>query len=254
MFDSGSALGTSATAADAAPMASYLAPLAVTRTRHVDRGSPSGDLSVAAITKFREGLTAAPDLATDADRIDLIRALEDLKNTAAAVQARITVAFAESQEAAQGVRRREVDELGKPGPKSIAAQVALARRESPHRGQFLVGLARGLTHMPHTQAAFNSGVLTEHRASLLVTETNHLTAPDREEVDAIVAANLDDLDGQGTRALVAKARQAAYRLDPEAAVARARRAESERCVTLRPAPDTMTYLTALLPVAQGVAA
>ncbi|MDO6145615.1 HNH endonuclease, partial [Paenarthrobacter aurescens] len=28
---------------------------------------------------------------------------------------------------------------------------------------------------------------------------------------------------------------------------------SERMVSLRPAPDTMTYLTALLPVAQGVA-
>ncbi len=42
-------------------------------------------------------------------------------------------------------------------------------------------------------------------------------------------------------------------IDPAAAVRRARRAEAERCVTLRPAPDTMTYLTALLPVAQGVA-
>lgn len=34
---------------------------------------------------------------------------------------------------------------------------------------------------------------------------------------------------------------------------RRRYAESERRVTLRPAPDTMVYLTALLPVAQGVA-
>ena len=41
-------------------------------------------------------------------------------------------------------------------------------------------------------------------------------------------------------------------LDAASVVARARRAESERRVTLRPAPDTMTYLTALLPVAQGV--
>ena len=34
---------------------------------------------------------------------------------------------------------------------------------------------------------------------------------------------------------------------------RAARAHSERRVSLRPAPDTMTHLTALLPVAQGVA-
>ncbi|BBZ52550.1 hypothetical protein MHEI_42670 [Mycobacterium heidelbergense] len=33
---------------------------------------------------------------------------------------------------------------------------------------------------------------------------------------------------------------------------RAAKAENERTVTIRPAPDTMTYLTALLPVAQGV--
>ena len=31
-----------------------------------------------------------------------------------------------------------------------------------------------------------------------------------------------------------------------------RKAESDRTVTIRPAPDTMTYVTALLPVAKGV--
>lgn len=248
MFDSGSSPPTSKTAAHAARRGAAIRP------RRGESAAPTDALTVEGITSLRERLTAGPDPHTDAERIDLIRALEDLKNTAAALQSRITVAFAESQEAAQAARRRTVDDLGKPGPKSIAAQVALARRESPHRGRRLVGLARGLTQMPHTRAAFTAGVLTEHRASLLVTETNHLTAADREEVDEIVAGNLANLDGLGTRALVAKTRQAAYRLDPEAAVDRARRAESERCVTLRPAPDTMTYLTALLPVAQGVSA
>jgi hypothetical protein len=46
----------------------------------------------------------------------------------------------------------------------------------------------------------------------------------------------------------------AQRLDPAGAAARARNAETERRVSLRPAPDTMTRLSALLPVAQGVAA
>jgi hypothetical protein len=45
-----------------------------------------------------------------------------------------------------------------------------------------------------------------------------------------------------------------YRLDPEQAVRRHRKAVADRCVTLRPAPDTMTYLTALLPAVDGVAA
>ena len=34
-------------------------------------------------------------------------------------------------------------------------------------------------------------------------------------------------------------------------VDRAAKAETDRTVTIRPAPDTMTYVTALLPVAQG---
>ncbi len=34
---------------------------------------------------------------------------------------------------------------------------------------------------------------------------------------------------------------------------RARKATSERHVSIRPAPDTMAYVTALLPVTQGVA-
>ncbi len=251
MFDVGSTLEITRRADAAGEVDST----PVLQTRMIDAGGGSGPgITPDALATVRERLASTPDPHTDAERIDLVRALEDLKNTASAVQARVTVAFAESQEAAQAARRRDVDELGKPGPKSIAAQIALARRESPHRGQRLVGLARGLTQMPHTSAALAAGVLTEHRASVLVTETNHLTAEDRAVVDSRIAGDLDDLDGLGTRALVSKARQIAYELDPEAAVDRTRRAEGERCVTLRPAPDTMAYLTALLPVAQGVSA
>jgi hypothetical protein len=49
------------------------------------------------------------------------------------------------------------------------------------------------------------------------------------------------------------ARMLAAELDVEAVVRRAARAERERRVTIRPAPDTMSCLTGLLPVAQGVA-
>ncbi len=41
-------------------------------------------------------------------------------------------------------------------------------------------------------------------------------------------------------------------MDPRAVVERAAKAVAERTVTTRPAPDAMTYVTALLPVAQGV--
>ena len=50
------------------------------------------------------------------------------------------------------------------------------------------------------------------------------------------------------------ARALAAELDPTAAVRRAAKAAGDRRVTIRPTPDTMTYLSGLLPVAQGVAA
>ena len=49
-------------------------------------------------------------------------------------------------------------------------------------------------------------------------------------------------------------RAVAYRVDAASVMARAAKAETERRVTIRPAPDTMAYVTALLPVAQAVAA
>src|ERR1700757_4384331 len=56
----------------------------------------------------------------------------------------------------------------------------------------------------------------------------------------------------GEGGIAAAAKEIAYRLDAQAVVDRAARAPEERTVTIRPAPDTMTYVTALLPVAQGV--
>ncbi|MEO5744510.1 MAG: HNH endonuclease, partial [Terracoccus sp.] len=58
----------------------------------------------------------------------------------------------------------------------------------------------------------------------------------------------------GDRQLVGHVKAIAYRLDPESVLNRARTAEGDRRVSVRPAPDTMAYLTALLPVAQAVAA
>ena len=48
-------------------------------------------------------------------------------------------------------------------------------------------------------------------------------------------------------------RACADRLDAAAATERARRAESERRVTIRPVADAMAVVSALLPVAQAVA-
>jgi hypothetical protein len=72
-------------------------------------------------------------------------------------------------------------------------------------------------------------------------------------VDEEIAADTGSLAGCGDRAINAAVQAAAYRRDPHSVARRASHAVNERTVTLRPAPDTMTRLTALLPVAQGVA-
>jgi hypothetical protein len=136
----------------------------------------------------------------------------------------------------------------------LASEVALARRDSPNRRGRHLGFARALVYeMPHTLAGLEAGVLSEWRATLIVQESACLDVEDRRTLDAELCSDVAELDGLGDARIRAEAKKIAYRLDPHAIVDRAVRAESERTVTIRPAPDTMTYVTALLPMAQGVA-
>ncbi|WP_309073856.1 HNH endonuclease [Paenarthrobacter sp.] len=196
-------------------------------------------------------LLSAVRLAADsAGLIDQIRGLENLKSAIVALQARAAVAFDLAQCREQEAAGLPASERGS----GSGAQVALARRESPNRGSRLLGLAQALvTEMPHTMAALESGQLNEWRATLLVKETACLSVEDRCAVDEELAADTGTFDGAGDRAITAAAKAAAYRRDPRSVAGRASRAAAERTVSLRPAPDAMTYLTALLPVAQGVA-
>ena len=170
--------------------------------------------------------------------------LERLKAAVAGAQARITEAFERSQ--------RQTTPSLKPTAevsRSTAAQVALARRESPTRGQQHLGVALGLVRdLPQTLDALTYGRISEWRATLIVRETATLTREDRLQVDAG-----PHLEGAGDRRVADLARKIAYRLDPGAALRRNQKAETDRRVTIRPAPDTMSNVTGLLPVAQGVA-
>lgn len=186
-----------------------------------------------------------------ADRIQLVAALEQLKAAAAGLQARLSVEFDAHERQLQGDAGVPRERRGR----GVAAQLGMARRESPHRAAVLLGAAKALcAELPCTFAALAEGRVSEYRAMLVVQETACLEREERAEVDRALCADPGTLEGVGTRRLVAMARERAYRADPAAFVRRAARAENERSVTLRPAPDTMTYLTALLPVAQGVAA
>lgn len=196
-----------------------------------------GPLNADALSALQAELSAALDSPSgldDAGRIDAIHALERLVCTATAAQAALSAEMNDSR--------------------GLAHQVAHARRESPHRGQRHLGLARIVqTELPHTWAAWRAGRITEWKATVVARETACLPLPARLAVDEVVAGDADELEGRGDRELAQRVAAEAAQIDPASVVLRRRKAEAARHVTLRPAPDTMTWFTALLPVKDGVA-
>jgi hypothetical protein len=203
--------------------------------------------TVAEIEDLRRRLADAEWELADDELIDTISALEKLKSGCAAAQAVATARFDASQRSAQAAAGVPPERRGV----GVAGQIGLARRESPTRGARHVGLAKALVgEMPHTLTALARGHIGEWRATLLVRETAALPVDLRVRVDTALAERMATLGDAG---VVREARKLACRLDPASQVRRARKAEADRRVTIRPAPDTMTYVTALLPVAEGVA-
>jgi hypothetical protein len=196
-----------------------------------------------------DNLVSVDPTADQAALIERIGELERLKSAAAAGQARAAAALDVTRRAAEAAAGMPAARRGR----GVAGEIALARRDSPVRGGRHLGFAKALVHeMPHTLAALEAGVLSEWRATLIVRESACLPVQDRRALDAELCGDPAGLDGKGDTWVAAEAKRIAYRLDPRAVVDRAAHADKDRTVTIRPAPDTMTYVTALLPVAQGV--
>lgn len=213
-------------------------------------GPEAGRLGASEISAITTMLRDLPSDLDDAARIDVIRALEVLKCAAEGAQTVVTEQFDRSQRSLAAARGEAKERQGR----GIAHQIALARRESPHRGQRHVQLARTLaSDLPHTLAALRSGHTTEWKATLVARETECLSADDRRIVDAEIAGDPARLEGMGVRELTAAVRRRVCALDPLAVAAKRSKAEADRHVSVRPAPDTMSWLTAHLPVKQGVA-
>ncbi|MER7608861.1 DUF222 domain-containing protein [Nocardioides sp. NPDC127503] len=200
-------------------------------------------------------LAGPPAGASEGELVDWISRLEEVKCTAEAVQAEAAVRLEEAARARQveaGVPARKLGE-------GVASQVALARRVSPEKGAKLLGLAKILiAEMPHTYALMKAGLFSQWQATILARETACLSMEDRRVIDhELCATGPDDEPARavsmGLRQLENAAKKLAITLDQASVVARAANAENDRRVSLRPAPDTMTWLGALLPVKDGVA-
>ena len=203
--------------------------------------------STAELQELLLALAGESPAADDRERIDRLRLFEQLKAAVEAAQAAEAVAFDRSQRAAQAVAGEPPARQGR----GVASQVGLALRISPFRARRWLGWAKVLTaELPATHAELVAGRVSAWKTMLVARETAVLSREDRADVDRELAPKLEKW---GDRRVEGEARKAAYRLDPRAAVERARVAESERHVSIRPVPDTMVRLSAVLPVAQGVA-
>ena len=224
----------------------------MTALRVVEAGeASSGDPVVARLDDLLAelaALVADDSTVSDADRIDRLDRLERTRSTTAAVQVAETVRFARSQAAEQVAAGVHPKKLGQ----GIADQIALACRISPWEASRRLGVARALWFdLPETFAQLAAGELRERVAEQVVTETRHLDAEQRRAVDARIAAA--GIHKMGIRAAAACARRHAYETDQTGYVKRGRTERKHRRVSIRSAPDTMSWLSGYLPVEQGVA-
>jgi len=221
------------------------------------QASEAADAVTAELTAMLARFTAlattdSTEPAADGVRIDRIAVLEQIKAAAAAAQHAEMVGFARAQVethlAQTGAGGLDPAAVGR----GIADQIALACRVSPYHGSRRLGVARALdVDLPATAELLAAGRISEHVAELVVSETRHLDNEQRRLVDKQLAeAGLEELSPRGAAAL---ARKHAYEADPAGYLARGRTARADRRVSLRPAPDTMSTLSGLLPVEQGVA-
>lgn len=204
---------------------------------------------LARLGRLADADTTPADVVSDAERIDRIGLMERVRAALSAAQHTEMVAFARSQAAAQIADERiDPARVGR----GIADQVAMACHISPSAGSRRLEVARVLwAEMPRVRMLLAAGRLSEELAARIVSETSHLGSERRRLVDEQLAG--DGLEEMGSKKAIAAVRRRAYEADRVGYTARGRKAREDRRVTLRPAPDTMSWLTLLLPVEQGAA-
>ena len=208
----------------------------------------AGSGVVAELIGLVDRLGELPGAADDGERVDRIAALERLRGAVAAAQARETTAFAVSQVAAQRAAGVSAARRGR----GIAEQIGFARGMSPAAAARQVTMAKEWsTDLPAVLSQLRAGRISEWAAQVVAQETREMPRYVRRSIAADLAPDLPDMSVWETRAA---ARRLSYAADPVAVLGRARTARMDRRVGIRPAPDTMTVLSAVLPAEQGVAA
>ncbi|WP_308816317.1 HNH endonuclease [Pseudonocardia alni] len=211
-------------------------------------GFTSGDLALARLL-VDQVVDDDITLLSEADLIDQIRQIESLQASLAALQATRIRAFAQAH-----VENRLTDDRADADGlhRSVVAQVQLACRVSTAEAHTRVANARDLyAGFGRVRDLHIAGELSAAKVSAIAVECRDLDARRRRQVDARLAVH--DLTRYGIGRLRAMTRRLVAELAPDRFRARVHAARAERRVTLRPAPDAMSYLTAYVPVEQGAA-
>ena len=177
---------------------------------------------------------------TPGECVAMLEELEALKAHLAARQVEITAHLDDLQADASD--------------RSVGAQVALARHESPHRGTRLRAMACTLVDdLPHVLQALADGLINEHRAEILASEADHLHSALRPAFDAALGELLATGAPLGDRALRLAAQRIAMRLDDQAAARRRVRAHRDRHVSYQRREDGTAQITAVVSDVQAAA-
>lgn len=179
--------------------------------------------------------------------LDQLDALERIKSAAAAAQVVVAASFADTVEAVDDVpadgRRRP------PRGMSIGAEVALAVRTSPHRGEQRVLLSRRLRDdLPGVHDALGRGEISEDQAFAVAREVAHLEPHQRSLVDADLGATPGGLAVLGDEKLRQAVRRSCLAVAADAETRRHRRARADRHVTTRQLDDGTGRVTAIVPI------
>lgn len=137
----------------------------------------------------------------------------------------------------------------------VAVELGLALQMSPNRAAAILTRATELhKNMPHTLARLQEGEISPEAVPILVCELSHLDARLRRQADEDLCADAATLSGLGLNRVQDKVKQIAYSLDAQATVDRIAKADKDRRLSIRPAPDAMGRLSLLMPVAKAVGA
>ncbi|PXA80510.1 HNH endonuclease [Auritidibacter sp. NML120779] len=186
-------------------------------------------------------------VATEAGMVELLTELERTKNALTAAEVRLTSRLHDQRLAREKAEGVPADRRGA----GLAAEIGLARHQSPTRGHRFLDLARTLTTtMPRALDALTEGHISEDSLQRISRELSGLTPEHQRTIDAELAQHYPTLSAQR---LARQARGHAQRLDTDRQTTQARDARSKRSITLKDAGPGMSYVIGYLPTEEATA-